>query len=316
MVKVIDIPHTGSAQPIELSELALPPAGTLRWIDIEGPTPEVLWPLKDAFGLHPLAIEDCLTFDQRPKLEEYPGHLFIVIHELGLKDLELESREVHAFVGERFLITVHERGCRNIEALATRVLGDETLQERGVGFIYYLLADGIASQNISILDELAESIDDVEDRMLACANASVLSTVLQLKRALGAARRTLSPQRDLFSALARVESRLVNERTRFYFRDVYDTLARAAETIEVSRDLLSNILDAYFSQVSQRTNEIMKSLTLLSAVFLPLTFVTGFFGQNFADLPFHSPALMWTALAICLLLPPLMLLWFRSRKWL
>lgn len=316
MVKVIDIPHNGAARVVELPELAPPPADTLRWIDIENPTPELLWPLKDAFGLHPLAIEDCLTFDQRPKLEEYPGHVFIVIHELWLRELELDGHEIHAFLGERFLITVHERDCKKIATLTQRVLSDAALEERGISFIYYLLADGIASHNIETLDSLAESIDQVEDRVLATAGTSALPTVLQLKRALGAARRTLSPQRDLFSTLARVETRLVNERTAFYFRDVYDKLARASETIEASRDLLSNILDAHFSQVSQRTNEIMKSLTLLSAVFLPLTFVTGFFGQNFQDLPFGSPLLMWTALAICFLIPPLMLLWFRRRRWL
>jgi magnesium transporter len=316
VVKIIDIPDTGPARRVDANELTQPAPGTLRWIDIEGPTPEVLWPLKEAFGLHPLAIEDCLTFDQRPKIEEYPGHVFLVIHELSLVQDEIEGQEIHAFLGEHFLISVHSHCCRQIDGLAERVLGDGGLYDRGTSFIYYLMADAIASHNATTLDELAEHIDDVEDRVLAASSAGVLPVVLQLKRALGAARRTLSPQRDLFSTLARVEKRIVNERTAFYFRDVYDKLARAAETLETSRDLLTNVLDAHFSQVSQRTNEIMKHLTVLSAVFLPLTFVTGFFGQNFQGLPFASPILMWIALAVCFLLPPVMLFWFRRRKWL
>jgi magnesium transporter len=137
-----------------------------------------------------------------------------------------------------------------------------------------------------------------------------------MKRALSAARRALSPQRDLFAALSRIGSRLVTERTQFYLRDVYDKLARSSETLDSSRELLSNVLDAHFSLISQRTNQVVKHLTILSAVFLPLTFITGFFGQNFTRMPFDSPVLMAVAFGCCLALPPVMLYWFRRRHWL
>lgn len=316
MLKVIEIPQSGESRWLEAA-LPGPPAGEdLLWIDIEDPTPEVLDALRAPFGLHPLAIEDCLTFDQRAKIEEYPAHAFIVVHELTFENVEFIEHEVHAFLGKQFLITVHARPCRRIDNVFQHVLGDPSLHARGVGFVYYLLADSIACHNAVALDLLAEKIDDVEDRVFNQSNGEALPLVFDLKRALGVARRTLSPQRDLFSTLARLPTQLVSERTSFYFRDVYDKIARSAETIDASRDLLTSVLDAHFSLVSQRTNEIVKRLTVLSAIFLPLTFVTGFFGQNFQALPFDSRALMWVAFAICAVLPLGMLLWFRRRDWL
>jgi magnesium transporter len=316
VLRVLDVPPGGQAKDVPDSELRAPHEGELFWIDVLEPTREVLERLREPFGLHPLAIEDCLTLDQRPKLEEYPGHVFVVVHELSLVGDELEAREIHAFLGKNFLITVRDHPCRRLDDVASRVLGATDLHERGAAFIYYLIADWVASHNALTLDGLTEAIDGIEEEVLEAANQSMLPRVFALKRALGSARRALSPQRDLFASLSRFESQWVNQRTAFYFRDVYDKLARTVEALESNRDLLGNVLEAHFSVVAQRTNEIVKRLTILSAIFLPLTFVTGFFGQNFEYLPFHSLTFMWTAFACCLLVPPSMLLWFRRRGWL
>lgn len=316
VLSVIEVPESGPARAVESASPGPPAGDALVWIDIEAPTADVLEGLRVPFGLHPLAIEDCLTFDQRSKLEEYPGHVFVVVHELDFKDNSFGEHEVHAFLSKQFLITVHQRACRRVATVREHVLGDATLHARGIGFVYYLLADSIASHNADALDALAEKVDQIEDLIYRAPQGSTLPHLFQLKRALGAARRTLSPQRDLFSSLSRLPTQVISERTAFYFRDVYDKIARTVESIETSRDLLSSVLDAHFSLVSQRTNDIMKHLTVLSAIFLPLTFVTGFFGQNFVGLPFHSHALMWLALAFCAVLPPTMLYWFRRRKWL
>lgn len=316
VLTVIEVPESGPARRLE-SVSPGPPAGNdLVWIDVQTPIAEELERLRVPFGLHPLAIEDCLTFDQRSKLEEYPGHVFVVVHELDFDGNGFSEHEVHAFLGKQFLITVHQKVCRRIDAVREHVLGDQTLHARGIGFVYYLLADSIAGHNAEALDALAEKVDEVEDRIFRMPQSSALPVLFQFKRALGTARRTLSPQRDLFSSLARLPTQVVSERTAFYFRDVYDKIARTVETIETSRDLLSSVLEAHFSLVSQRTNDIMKHLTVLSAIFLPLTFVTGFFGQNFEGLPFRSHALMWLALIFCAVLPPAMLYWFRRKKWL
>ena len=153
--------------------------------------------------------------------------------------------------------------------------------------------------------------------ILESANQKDLQTIFTIKHTLAFMRRTLSPQRDVFAVLARRggDAR-VSERTALYFRDVYDHLVRINESIDSARDLLGASLEAYLSMVSQRTNDIMKSLTILSAVFLPLTFVTGFFGQNFEGLPMKSNGLMWVVIAACGTIPAGMFYWFRRRRWL
>lgn len=316
MLTVIDFPSSGPARELGGEAYDAPPDGVLRWIDVQAPTRDVLERLRGPFGLHPLAIEDCLTFEQRPKIEEYPGHLFVVVHELSSDAEALLEQEIHAFLGPNFLVTVHAGACARIRQVAERVREDRSIHARGIGFVYYLLADAVASRNSDVVDALADSIDTVEEQALRVTSRDALTRVFRLKRALSSARRALAPQRDLFATLARLERSVVNERLALYFRDVYDRIERSVETIEVTRELLSNVIDAHFSIVGQRTNEIMKRLTILSAIFLPLTFITGFFGQNFHDLPFHSSALMGSAIALCVLLPPGMLYWFRRKGWL
>jgi len=277
--------------------------------------------LRVPFGLHPLAIEDCLTFEQRPKLEQYPSHLFVVIHHLIVEgeDEDLVGREIHAFLAPTFLITVHTEPCSVLERAVTRLKGDANARARGVGFLYYLVADAIAAGNWDTLDQVIGAIDELEDRILneaGAAGAAGLPRLFQLKHALSSARRLLSPQRDVFGALSRLDDEIVSARAALYFRDAYDKVVRSNELVDANRELLSNVLDAHFSVVSQRTNEVMKRLTALSAIFLPLTFVTGFFGQNFHFLPFDSKMLMWFGIACCVLLPPGMLLWFKRNHWL
>lgn len=316
MLSVIDLPEASHAYRAEADDLAPPPPGVLRWIDIEAPTSELLERMRDPFGLHPLAIEDCLTFEQRPKLEEYPHHLFVVIHELSLTGAEPVALEIHAFLGPTFLITVHTEACRRIHQLAERVIGGSVLQGHGIAFLYYLLADSVTTENAKVVDALADSIEPVEELVLEAHDKDALARVFELKRALASARRAISPQRDLFAALSRLERDPTDQRTALYYRDVHDRIVRSVETIEVGRELLTAVIDAHFSLVSERTNEIVKRLTLVSAIFLPLTFMTGFFGQNFEHLPFGSAKLMWLAVGSCLFLPLAMLLWFRRRKWL
>ncbi|HET9931389.1 MAG TPA: magnesium transporter CorA family protein [Polyangiaceae bacterium] len=316
MLRVFEVPRSGQAVERPTEGPLAPNPEYLLWVDIEAPTREELERLREPFGLHPLAIEDCLTQDQRPKLEEYPSNIFVVIHELSRNGDELEGKEIHAFLGERALITVRDHHCRRVEELVLRVLGASDLYERGIAFVYYLLADAVASHNAVVLDELTEAIDDIEQQVLEGENEMTLPRIFSLKHSLGSARRALSPQRDLFVSLSRLQPRWVGERTAFYFRDVYDKLARTVEALESNRDLLGNVLEAHFSVVAQRTNDIVKRLTILSAIFLPLTFLTGFFGQNFDHLPFHSVTFMWAAFGCCIIVPPSMLFWFWRRGWL
>ena len=314
----MDIPGNGPPVVREAGEEPIQPpeAGTLRWIDIERPDAAMLEDLRAPFNLHPLAIEDCLTFGQRPKLEEYPGHLFVVIHRLELDGATLSGKEIHAFISPGVLITVHAEPCIELPRVVQMIAHDHGVNARGVGFIYYLISDLVATANDDVLSLLADAIEDIESELFAGGKEPPLPRLFELKRSLSAARRFLSPQRDLFAALTKLESRSLGERTALYFRDVYDKVVRANESIEASRDLASNVLDAHFSQLSQRANDVMRRLTALSAVFLPLTFITEFFGPNFAMLPFDSHTLMWLVMALCAALPATMVYWFYRSRWL
>jgi len=300
-----------------------PPEGVTRWIDLAETNDESLEILRERFRFHPLALEDCAHLDQRPKLEEYGDHLFLVTQGFtcaGKHVKELELHELHAFLGERYLVTVHADTIPALDAIWERLDRDPAPLVRGLDFVYYLIADGLVDQNFPIIDLIADELEEIEDQVLERPQQSQLARVFQLKRHLVAMRKVLSPQRDTMAMLARPNHQLVKERTAPYFRDVYDHLARINESIEANRDLLGNAVEAYLSVASNRTNEIMKSLALLSAVFLPLAFVVGFFGQNFDNLPgfpdwVHTDGLMFWMIAICIGTPFTMLFWFRSKNW-
>jgi magnesium transporter len=301
-----------------------PPEGIKRWVDLGGQDAAALEQLRQDFGFHPLAIEDCRQFDQRPKLEEYRDHLFLVTQgftspgEDRVKDLELH--ELHAFLGHNYLVTVHADVLTALEDTWRRASTNAGALERGVDFVYYLLATRLVEANFPILDRITDELEILEDSILEKPERRDLARIFELKRNLVSMRKVLSPQRDTMAMLARRGDSRVSERTSHYFRDVHDQLSRLNESIEANRDFLGNALDAYMSSVSNRTNEIMKHLTLLSAVFLPLAFIVGFFGQNFRDLPGFpnwgdSDHLMLVMVALCLATPVSMFVWFRLRRW-
>ncbi|MDF3065611.1 MAG: magnesium and cobalt transporter CorA [Polyangiaceae bacterium] len=288
-------------------------------MDVATPTRAELALLCERFDLHPVAIDSCLQVDQRPKLEEYRSQLFLVLHKLVVPSAPseaLSSVELHAFIGDGYLITIQDAELPEVATVRARMLNEPALRERSMVYAYYMVCERLSHFNFDALDTLFETIEDIEDTVLKQADDDALPELFAAKRRLAAARRLIVPQREVMSLLLESGTAFIDERARPYFRRVLDMLMRMAEAIDTQREILSNVLDAHLSLVSNRTNAIMKSLTLLSAIFLPLSFVTGFFGQNFTHLPFDNVALMWGGLAICLLVPAGMLLWFRSRKWL
>jgi magnesium transporter len=322
--RVLELGADGTLVVREGADTATPPPeGVVRWIDLAEPDDASLALLQQRFRFHPLAIEDCAHLDQRPKLEEYGDHLFLVTQGFscpGQRVKELTLHELHAFLGGRYLVTVHAGAVPSLDEVWRRVSSDKSPCERGMDFVYYLIADSLVDSNFPILDRIADELEELEDVVLENPKRSHLQHIFELKRHLVAMRKSLSPQRDTMAMLARRGDARVSERTSLYFRDVYDHLARIVESIEANRDLLGNALDAYLSAVSNRTNEIMKALTLLSAVFLPLSFVVGFFGQNFEDLPgihdwTRSRPLMDAMIGTCLAVPLGMVLWFKHKRW-
>src|SRR5688572_8966066 len=241
--------------------------------------------LGSRYGLHRLAIEDSLHLDQRPKLEEYPGHLFLVLQcfDPGVKDLcEVTLHEMHFFLGPDWLITAHDLSNGAILASRKRIEADpRQTMGRGMDFVLYLVADALVDQNFPILDAFGDEVEELESKIFENARPKHLQRLFELKRTLVTLRRVLSPQRDVIGLLSRRGVPHVQERTTLYFRDVFDHLIRVYEQIEACRDVLGNAMDGYLSMVANRTNDITKQLTIFASIFLPMSFVVGFFGQNF-----------------------------------
>ncbi|HEV7282540.1 MAG TPA: magnesium/cobalt transporter CorA [Pirellulaceae bacterium] len=291
------------------------------WIDVEAHAPEDLALLGERFGFHPLALEDCAHFDQRPKVETYDDYLFVVTHgyRFSADDRDsIEGLELHSFVGVNYLVTVHTEPMPALDAVWSRVAKEPGALRRGVAFVGYLVADATVDTFFPLVDDIADRVETIEARVVEQGDRGDrhdLEEIFKLKRSLVELRRILAPQRDVFGMLAKRGDGRIDDRTAIYFRDVHDHILRIHESVEATRDLLGNALEAYLWAASQRTNEIMKRLTLLSAIFLPLTFITGFFGQNFQHMPWGNDYLLFAMIALCLIVPTAMGFFFMRRGW-
>jgi len=286
--------HTG---PIRVPCLHNPPHDDLAaqlqrpgfvWIDLEDPSDEDLTRLGTLMTLHPLTIEDARTFQQRPKIEEYEGYIFMVV--FGV-DEDTESggpllREVHIIISGDNVVTIHHRPIASLADLRLRY-NDQPI--RSEQFLVYKVLDAVISTFVPVLSRTDDDIDDVEQQVIDNPTQAELQRIFALKRDLVAMRRVVSPMRDMFARNADRIAELPGLETddRLYFRDLYDTLIRVSELVDSYRDLLSGATDMYLSTVANRQGEVNKQLTIIATIFLPLTFLTGFFGQNFSYLVTH-----------------------------
>ncbi len=318
MYRVLDIDTAGRAtETTGESRVGPPPDGVVRWIDLEKQDAAQLALLAERFGFHPLTIEDCAHFNQRPKVDEYPDYLFIVSHGFLLgpsPECELTAMELHTFLGARYVVTVHDEKIAALDTVWQRLKTEKGAH--GADFICYLIADGVVDMYFPLVDSVTDEVEDLEESILEGPHTrETLARIFRLKRVLVRLRKVVGPQRDVFAHLSKRSDGPIGERASLYFRDVHDHVFRISEALEAARDLLGNALDAHLWAGSQRTNEIMKRLTLLSAFFMPLTFITGFFGQNFASMPFESKLMFGGMLASCAIVPVTMLYFFQRSRW-
>jgi magnesium transporter len=302
------------------------------WLDMVKPTDEEYALLDEVFGFHPLAIEDTLNYMQRPKIESYAhvgegckqGYFYMVFHGPDLETFKqnLRTKELDLFVSEHFLVTVHEEVMTSVEAVITRAEADPgRALDRGTDVLLHNIIDHMVDHYQPILDYLQEALDDLEERALGDPEPAVLTEIALKKRELLNLRRIVGPQREVVAQLARGEVPFIREGTRIYLRDVQDTLIRTVEMVELYRDLVLGARDIYLSSISNHLNQIMKILTIITVIALPMTIVTSFFGMNFQDVPWwdrtlHSPAGFVVAIAAVLLMDAALLLLFRWKKWL
>lgn len=293
------------------------------WLDLEAPTASEFDLLRDVFHFHPLAIEDAMRPHQRPKLDEYDGYCFLVADEVWLDTDALQSpetdenavqtRQISLFLGANYLVTIHIQPVEAVRSFRERCGHQHTILERDTGFLLYSLLDVLVDRYFPLLETLDSLMDDLEDRIVDRPQPDALQTIFALKRNLTRLRRYAGPLREVLQALTTRNIPGIQESALPYLRDVADHLFRIYETLDSYRDLMSNMLDAYLSQVSNEMNRIMQKLTAVATVFLPLTFITGIFGMNFAIEPWLHTS-FWFWMGLMALLGVVTYVWFHRRK--
>jgi len=309
--------------PQEFPKLARDRRGLL-WVDFLEESPETSLPILQSFGFHPLAIDDALQETHAPKLDDWGDYIYIVLNYMHLQGLgdswEMEVDELDIFLGSNFIITHHDHPIAAIEeAWASCDRDPRTLQD-GADHLLYKIADYLVAGYMPIVEKIDAAIDVIEDQVFDRPSPQTLEQLFTIKRVLLSMRRFLLPQREVLNKLARDNYKVIDPKDRVFFRDIYDHLVRLHDLNESLRDLVSGALDTYLSVVNNRMNEVMKTLTIITTLFMPLAFVTGFFGMNF----FEPLGLMksWTTsmvfyamLTVTISLPVIMFAWMRRRTW-
>jgi magnesium transporter len=295
--------------------------GQIVWIDLPDPTPETMSRLTALLRLHPLAVEDALRREQRPKIEEYDGTFFITTHaahslDPGGHDVALD--EIDIFLGKGFLITAHAGVIPALDEARRRLTQAPADLRTVEGYLLYVVLDTIVDSYFPVLDALDDYTESLEDTLFKDATPQTMDHLFAAKRALLQLRRVAAPQRDMMNIFMRHETQLISPRLGAYFRDIYDHLLRITEQIDTHRDLLAGALDIYLSITSNRLNEVMKVLTVITAIFASLAVITGFYGMNFQRTfpAFEAPYGIAGALGVMAVSIAVMLALFRRLRWL
>ena len=287
------------------------------WLDLDDPMSSVLDDLAATYHFHELAVEDCRHRVQLAKIDYYDGHSFILINSTHYteKPCEVRVREIDAFVGPDYILTVHEGPSLAVDEIQKHLLAN-ALHFTRPDQVLHSVIDIVVDRYLPTLDHIGDTIDDVQDALLISPDIKQLQTIFELKRGLLQFRRAVSSQRELLNMLIRDDTPFIQQDMRIYFRDVYDHAVRAMDLVETYRDLLTGGLDIYLTQMANRTNDIVKGLTILATIMLPLTLVTGYFGMNFEYIPLlKNPNGIWYTSGALLLLTVAMLAWFKLKKW-
>ncbi len=254
------------------------------WVDFDTPTEEEAMLLKSHFDFHPLAIEDCLHFLQRPKLDYYDGYDFFVLH--SLNQTTFVPEEVDVFVGHNFIVTFHLLASNEIELVRKRVLEDNNSINKGLLYIFYLIMDKIVDEYFPSIYQIEDNLNEIETKK---TNQNLIKNVYKIRTQLLKLRRTIFPMRELLYRILNSDRVLVPKDDRVYFMDISDHLLKLSEMIETNREMTADIRDNYISVNSNRINTIMKTLTVISSIFIPLTFIASIYGMNFE----YMPELTW-----------------------
>ena len=292
----------------------------VTWINVSGISHVGhLERLGECFKLHPLVLEDILNVDQRPKIEDYEDYLYIVIKTISSQPEvdEIVAEQISLILGANYVLSFHEGNSDLFKPIRERIIAAKgRIRKAGADYLAYALMDLIVDNYFVTLEQFGDQVEFMEDEVVRRPVPATLQTVHHLKNHMIILRRSLWPLREVVARLERRESPLIQEATAVYFKDVYDHTIIAIDTVETYRDIVSGLLDIYLSSVSNRLNEVMKVLTIIATIFMPLTFLAGVYGMNFK----YMPELQWpygyfALLGFMALLAGCMVLYFKKRKW-
>lgn len=317
MIRVVHIAPDGRVESGGVELLERRRDGAL-WIDIEGFEAESQEFLRRRRGLHPLAVDDAFAQQHQPKVEEFDDLLFLIVRgiDFNQQSESVRTLKLAAFLRPGELVTVHRAPLRSVETVLESVTGGRVTVTGGAQQLLYLLTNQIVELYLPLLDKMTEKIEALEDDIFDQPGENHLEAILDLRRELATLRRVTQPHRQIFGHLANAGSEHVDEEHISYFRDVYDKVFRVTDALDQLRDHLASLRDTYLSLVSHRTNEVMKTLTVISAVLLPLTFLAGLYGMNFQWMPelhfrYGYPVLLGVMLAV----GGGLIWWFKRRGW-
>ena len=295
-----------------------PSSPVTLWVDLAAPTDDEVRLLSDLFGFHPLAVEDARSALQFPKIEPYPGYIYLVLHGIDLSKGrgQLATRDVDFFLGRNYLVTVHDGESRSIGRLRELCDQHERILSEGPVALLHRIVDTMVDNYRPALEELENRLDKLEN-LAFTGQEHIVRQIIRLKRELGTLRRVILPQRDVMGRLARREFPAISDEMAFRFRDVYDHMARYADEAMLFQERVTGIHEINLASVSNRLNKVMKVLTVMSTIFLPLTVLTGMWGMNI-DLP-HFPGgphmQFWYLSSTMVGVIVVMLALFRRNKW-
>ena len=298
---------------------------TVTWINIEGlHQPDVLEKLGSCYGIHSLVLEDILT-DQRPKIEDYDEYIFIVLKMLYYDeesdgesgDTKLDMDQVSIILGNNFIISFKEKEVDVFNPLRERLrTAKGKIRKQGADYLAYSMMDSIVDHYFVIMETLGDRFENLEDVVVSNPEPGILPTIYNLKRDMLFLRKSVWPLREAISRLQRTDSPLVSDLTKIYLRDVYDHTIQVIENIETFRDMSASLLETYLSSLSNKLNEVIKLLTIISTIFIPLTFLAGLYGMNFRFMPeLESPLGYPAVLILMLLVVVIMMTYFRKKEW-
>ncbi|PYQ76479.1 MAG: magnesium and cobalt transport protein CorA [Acidobacteria bacterium] len=296
-----------------------PAAGVVVWVDLAAPSiPECLI-LSDTFAFHPLSVEDAMSALQFPKVEAYDGYLYIILHGIAYQAHErcFDTHDIDFFLGQTYLVTVHDGHSMSIADLREHATRNPKILSDGPVALLHRIVDAMVDRYRPEVDKLEDRLDDLEKAIFEDPKPALAKAILDEKRQVARLRRIITPQRDVIARLARRDFVDISTEMSFRFRDIYDHLVRVADDAIMFQDRITGMLDAHLSNVSNRLNEVMKVLTVVATIFMPLTLLTGIWGMNvpLPRFPGSQAAQFWWVFGIMTAVVIAMLMVFRRRRW-